>query len=67
MRKRLFMLSCAAEGISSAEFARRIGVTRSVLSSVLAGRAASRRVTAEVDRFIAHALPKIKNQIKTAA
>lgn len=65
-RKQLLKLACAADGISQAELARRIGVSKPVLSCVASGKEKSERVSHEIDRYIAKMLPKIKTQLRAA-
>jgi transcriptional regulator with XRE-family HTH domain len=50
-----------AAGISQEEFASQIGVTRRFPMMVAAGERTSKRVSQEIDRFIAENLNKIKS------
>lgn len=50
-----------AAGISQEEFARKIGVTQRMPMMVATGERTSKRVSKEIDRFIAENLNKIKS------
>lgn len=63
MRKKLFFLCLTQNNDSLRKFAQRLNVSAATVSSVLSGKAKSKRIRSLIDLYIAANLQRIKNQL----
>jgi hypothetical protein len=59
-RKKQFLVALAHQGMSGADFATLMGVSRQALNAVLNGRGRSQRLEEAIDRFISATAKKLE-------
>jgi len=63
MLRHNFRIALAYADLNQKAWARRTGLKEANLSHVLSGRAASSRITALIEAFIAEQLPKLRKEL----